>query len=91
MPRTKQHKPSLLATSENQVGWLDVVRDETGRELEGPYKHLHVLERRLKFLQGRIERGKQDGRNLSHDEHEADALEWAVGAIYQHVPLPEKE
>lgn len=70
---------------------LDDVRDETGRVLDGPYKHIRVLERRMNFLHQRIERGKKDGKNLSHDEHEREALEWAINAVYTHVPLPEKE
>lgn len=56
----------------------DTVRDPTGRELEGGEKHLAVLDRRARFLQSRIERGKRDGKNLTHDVHEMEALEWAI-------------
>lgn len=67
------------------------VRDETGRALEGPYKHLRVLERRMGYLKKRIQRGIQEGRVLTHDQHEVDALEWAIDAIYEWVSLPEEE
>lgn len=70
---------------------LDAVRDETGRVLEGPYKHLHVLERRKGYLERRIEQGKREGKNLSHDQHEVDALDWAINVVYTSDVLPEKE
>lgn len=57
---------------------VDAVRDGTGRVLEGPHKHLRVLERRMSFLTKRIAKGAQEGKSLTHDEHERDALEWAV-------------
>lgn len=69
----------------------DAVRDETGRALEGPYKHLRVLERRASYLKRRIEQGRREGKNLSHDQHEVDALEWAINIVYTHDVLPEKE
>lgn len=70
---------------------FDAVRDETGRALEGPFKHLRVMERRLQFLKRRIEAGTKQGKVLSHDRHEVEALEWAIDAIYRDVKLPEKE
>lgn len=68
---------------------MDAIRDETGRVLEGPYKHLRVLERRMIYLSKRIQRGIQEGKTLTHDQHEHDALVWAVDAIYEWVNLPE--
>lgn len=67
------------------------VRDETGRVLEGPYKHLRVLERRMHYLQKRIQRGIQEGKTLTYDEQEAEALEWALNTIYEWVELPKEE
>lgn len=70
---------------------IDAVRDESGRVLEGPYKHLRVLDRRMKYLQGRVEKGEREGKMLTHDRHEMEALQWAVDVIYRWVDLPEKE
>ncbi len=70
---------------------MDAVRDETGRVLEGPFKHLRVLERRCAFLKKRIKRADQEGRVLSHDQHEADALDWAIDVVYTHDVLPQEE
>lgn len=70
---------------------LDAVRDETGRVLQGPYKHLRVLERRMGYLQKRIQRGISEGKTLTHDAHEAEALEWALDTIYEWVELPKDE
>lgn len=60
---------------------LDVVRDETGRELEGSFKHIRVLERRKLFLGKRIQHGVREGREMTHDVHEFEALEWAIEQI----------
>ena len=70
---------------------LDAVRDESGHVLEGPYKHLRVLERRKAYLNKRIDEAARQGKNLTHDRHEAEALDWAIGTIYDWVSLPEKE
>ena len=66
----------------------DTVRDESGHALEGPYKHLRVLERRMIYLNKRIDRARQEGKILTHDQHESDALKWAIDTIYQWVELP---
>lgn len=70
---------------------FNAVRDETGRALEGPFKHLRVLERRMQYLGQRIDKGRREGKVLSHDQHEHEALEWAISAIYQWVDLPKEE
>lgn len=70
---------------------LDVVRDESGHVLEGPYKHLRVMERRKDYLLKRIDEASKQGKNLTHDRHEAEALEWAIDTIYQWVTLPDAE
>lgn len=57
---------------------LDVVRDGTGRELEGSNKHIQVLERRRLYLSQRVASGHRDGKNMAHDEHEVQALDWAL-------------
>lgn len=67
----------------------DAVRDATGRVLEGPNKHLQVLERRMHYLDKRIQRGIQEGKTLTYDVLEKDALEWALATIYERVDLPE--
>lgn len=70
----------------------DAVRDESGHVLEGPYKHLRVMERRKDFLLRRVNQAAKDqGKNLTHDRHEAEALEWAINVIYQSGMLPERE
>lgn len=69
----------------------DEVRDEAGHVLEGPFRHLRVLERRKDYLIKRVQRAAKDGVDLSHDRHEVEALEWAIDAVYQHVDLPERE
>lgn len=60
---------------------LDVVRDGTGRELEGSNKHIQVLERRRLYLSKRVADGQRDGKNMAHDEHEVQALEWALDLL----------
>lgn len=62
---------------------LDEVRDETGRVLDGLDKHMQVLERRRLYLSRRVEEARRIGKNLSHDEHECDALEWALDQLYK--------
>lgn len=69
----------------------DEVRDEAGHVLEGPYKHLRVLERRKSYLLKRIDQAAREGKDLSHDRHEAEAIEWAINTIYEWVELPEDE
>ncbi len=69
----------------------DEVRDEAGHVLHGPFKHLRVLERRMRYLDQRIQRGIREGKNLTHDEHEKEALQWAIDMIFQWVDLPEQE
>lgn len=70
---------------------LDLVRDEAGHVLEGPFKHLRVMERRKNFLIKRVMEAAQRGIDLSHDRNEAEALEWAINVIYQSGMLPERE
>ena len=74
----RRSTPRLFKGTEVQQNNYDTVRDPTGRELEGAEKHLAVLDRRARFLQSRIERGKRDGKNLTHDVYEMEALEWAI-------------
>lgn len=69
----------------------DEVRDEAGHVLQGPYKHLRVMERRKEYLRKRIDEAARAGKTLSHDQHEVDALEWAITTIYEWVDLPEVE
>lgn len=61
---------------------LDAVRDATGRVLEGPEKHMQVLERRKHYLKRRIQRGEQEGKTLTYDVQEAEAIEWALDVLY---------
>ena len=70
---------------------LDVVRDEAGHVLEGPFKHLRVMERRKNFLLRRVNEAAKKGSDLTHDRHEAEALEWAINLVYQSGMLPERE
>lgn len=67
---------------------MSEVRDHSGRVLEGPHKHMRILERRKVYLDGRVEKGRRDGKDLMYDEMERDALEWAIQAIYDWVELP---
>lgn len=69
----------------------DEVRDDAGFVLSGPFKHIRVLERRMRYLEQRIQRGIREGKNLTHDQHEVDAIKWAIDSIYQWVDLPERE
>lgn len=61
----------------------DDVRDATGRPLDGPDKHMRILERRKKYLDRRIERAKDEGKELMYDAYERDALDWAIRELEQ--------
>lgn len=53
---------------------------EVIKKLEVRDKHLEVLERRAAFLFKRIERA-HDGKQLTHDEDELNALNWAIDEL----------
>lgn len=57
---------------------LSAVRDPSGRVLEGAEKHVAVLQRRANYLRTRIDRGRRDGKDMTYDEQELDALVWAI-------------
>jgi hypothetical protein len=54
------------------------------------YRHLATLERRVSFLQRRIDQVHRldPGKNTTYDEEELNALKWAIDAIHDWVVLP---
>lgn len=60
---------------------IDAPRGPDGSILEGPDKHLQVLERRGAFLLRRIKQGEVEGKTMAHDKHELEAVNWAVDEL----------
>lgn len=64
---------------------IDAVRDTTGRVLDGAEKHIAILERRVQFLVRRIKRVERDQHSALHDRQELEAINWALGELYEIV------
>ncbi len=58
----------------------------TRRELE----RLQALTKRRDWLAARVERAKSDGKDLSYDNQERAALDWAIGIIAEHSGTNER-